>query len=156
MHQKKEMLFSTQRLKPDSPKLILANTEILFCEKVNYLGVDIYHKLRFEDYHIKNKVWFYQSPWVVPSWILLVWFLELCFQIHNILFNNLNSDTWIWMRLRTTQDFISAYDADKAWFKELIIEKKDWLTMNVHSSVQVDGQSISHMNSVEEQALFIF
>ena len=60
------------------------------------------------------------------------------------------------MRLRTTQDFISAYDADKAWFKELIIEKKDWLTMNVHSSVQVDGQSISHMNSVEEQALFIF
>ena len=28
------------------------------------------------------------------------------------------------MKLRTTQDFISAYDADKAWVKELIIEKK--------------------------------
>ena len=44
------MLFSTQRLKPDCPKLILANTEISFCEKVKYLGVDIDHKLRFEDY----------------------------------------------------------------------------------------------------------
>ena len=44
------MLFATQRLKPDCPKLILANTEISFCEKVKYLGVDIDHKLRFEDY----------------------------------------------------------------------------------------------------------
>ena len=44
------MLFSTQRLKPDCPKLILANTEISFCEKVKYLGVDIDHELRFEDY----------------------------------------------------------------------------------------------------------
>ena len=46
----KEMLFSTQRLKPDSPQLILDGTEILFCEKVKYLGIDIDHKLRFEDY----------------------------------------------------------------------------------------------------------
>ena len=52
--------------------------------------------------------------------------------------------------------FISAYDADKAWVKELIIEKKDWLTLNVHSSVQVDGQSISQINAVGEQPLFIF
>ena len=44
------MLFSMQRIKPASPKLILANTEISFCEKVKYLGVDIDHKLRFEDY----------------------------------------------------------------------------------------------------------
>ena len=39
-----------QRIKPASPKLILANTEISFCEKVKYLGVDIDQKLRFEDY----------------------------------------------------------------------------------------------------------
>ena len=52
--------------------------------------------------------------------------------------------------------FISAYDTDKAWVKELFIEKKDWLTLNVHSSVQVDGQSISQINSFGEQALFIF
>ena len=44
------MLFSIQRIKPASPKLNLANTEISFCEKVKYLGVDIDQKLRFEDY----------------------------------------------------------------------------------------------------------
>ena len=51
---------------------------------------------------------------------------------------------------------MSAYDTDKAWVKELIIEKKDWLILNVHDSVQVNGQSISQINSVGKQALFIF
>ena len=44
------MLISTQRLRPASPRLILAYAEISICEKVKYLGVGIDHKLRFQDY----------------------------------------------------------------------------------------------------------
>ena len=44
------MLFSTQRIKHDSPNLILDGTEISFCDIDNYLGVDIDNKLRYEDY----------------------------------------------------------------------------------------------------------
>ena len=52
--------------------------------------------------------------------------------------------------------FICAYDADKASFKELFIETKDWLTLNVHSSVQVDGQSISQIMQLENNLYSYF
>ena len=50
-----EMLFSTKRVKPDSPKLQLDNVDIDLCDKVKYLGVIIDSNLRFED-HVNNVV----------------------------------------------------------------------------------------------------
>ena len=48
-----EMLFSTKRIKPDTPVLILNNVSISFSDDVKYLGVRIDDKLRFEE-HINS------------------------------------------------------------------------------------------------------
>ena len=47
------MLFSTKRIKPDTPAMILNNVSISFSDNVNYLGVQIHNKLRFEE-HINS------------------------------------------------------------------------------------------------------
>ena len=67
----KEMLFSTQRLKPNTPKLNLDGTNISFCEKVKYLGVDIDNKLRFEDYVHKITGKASQRMYVVKNFMYL-------------------------------------------------------------------------------------
>ena len=53
-------------------------------------------------------------------------FLWFCFWscvFKCIQYNNWNSDTLIEWNLDQIKNFINAYDADKAWVKELIIEK---------------------------------
>ena len=65
------MLFSTQRLKPNTPKLNLDGTNISFCEKVKYLGVDIDNKLRFEDYVHKKTGKASQRMYVVKNFMYL-------------------------------------------------------------------------------------
>ena len=42
-----EIMFSTQRDKPDTPMTVLNGQSITICDKVNYLGVLVEHKLRF-------------------------------------------------------------------------------------------------------------
>ena len=48
-----EMLFSTKRIKPDTPAMILNDVSISFSDNVKYLGVQIDDKLRFEE-HINS------------------------------------------------------------------------------------------------------
>ena len=50
-----EIMFSTQRDKPDTPMTILNGQSITMCDKVNYLGVLVDHKLRFEE-HVQSIV----------------------------------------------------------------------------------------------------
>ena len=50
-----EILFSTQRTKPDSPPIVLNGQGITMCDKVTYLGVLLDQKLRFED-HVQSVV----------------------------------------------------------------------------------------------------
>ena len=51
----KEILFSTQRVKPTTPALVLNNTGIEFCASTKYLGVLVDDKLQFGE-HINNIV----------------------------------------------------------------------------------------------------
>ena len=67
----KEMIFSTQRKKPDSPPLTLNNTDINFCDSVKYLGIDIDCKLRFEDYADKVISKASQRMYIVKNFLYL-------------------------------------------------------------------------------------
>ena len=53
--QTQEIMFSTQRDKPDAPTTILNGQSITMCDKVYYLGVLVDHKLRFEE-HVESIV----------------------------------------------------------------------------------------------------
>ena len=49
------MMISIQKTKPDTPNLVMNCTDIVMCSNVEYLGVVVDDKLRFQD-HVQSKV----------------------------------------------------------------------------------------------------